>query len=367
MDQQWLRYLRYCATELFPQHAFARAWNYKDDLCMLGCAQLFKVTGEAVYRDAMLRCADALVDRQGELRHWHEEEHNLDTISFGKSLLAMYELTQEESYLAAALKVWHHLDSHPRTKTGNYWHKDIYPYQVWLDGLYMGLPFSARCMELTGTDGYADIIRQFENVHELLWVKETGLYLHAWDESRSSEWADPQTGRSPSYWLRAEGWYLMALVDCYEVLSRHMDAERLKALLVEALNGLAPYQDKETGMYLQLIDRADLAQNYPETSGSAMVAYALAKGTRLGMLGPDAARQSEHIMEGIRRRYLTAADGVDTLHGICASAGLGPGPDHRTDRDGTPRYYLSEKQIADNQHGYAACMMACAQIMELKR
>lgn len=366
MNEQWQRYFHHYATSLFPQLSARKRWCYNHDLCMIGCKMLLDETNDDVYRRAILACGAALADENGHMPGWNSAEHNLDTISFGKSLLVLHEVTHNKAYLQAALMVWRHLDSHPKVSTGNYWHKDIYPNQVWLDGLYMALPFSARCMELTQTQGYDAILAQFANVRRRLWVDEKKLYLHAWDESRLAEWADPETGCSPSFWLRAEGWYLMALVDCYEIISRHQEAAVLQTLLQEAIDGLLPYQDKASRMFLQVIDRADLPNNYPETSGSAMVAYALLKGTRLGMLPKTAAAKGEEILEGIRETYLADTADEPTLCGICASAGLGPGPDHRTDRDGSPAYYLSEKQIPDNYHGAAACMMACAELLHLQ-
>ncbi len=109
------------------------------------------------------------------------------------------------------------LADYPRTVTGNFWHKDIYPDQVWLDGLYMGMPFYAACLAENGENHWDDILDQFTAAHKLLWDEQLGLYRHANDCSRKMEWADPITGQSPVVWLRAEGWFLMALADTYEI------------------------------------------------------------------------------------------------------------------------------------------------------
>lgn len=364
MHEQWQQYFRHYANTLFPQFAAATHWNYKDDICMLGLGMLHAQTGDPVYRDALLACGRELTDENGVLSYWDDNDHNLDTISFGKSLLVLHAATGNPAYYERALAVWKHLEGHPCVSTGNYWHKQIYPHQVWLDGLYMALPFSARCMEMTGEEAYDEILNQFANVRKYLWVEDKQLYIHAWDESRESDWADPVTGQSPCFWLRAEGWYLMALTDCYEILSRHTEqAKQLADLLREAIDGVMPYQDADTHMFMQLIDRADLADNYPETSGSAMIAYAMLKGARLGMLPADYAAKGAEILDGIRARYLNTENGALVLRGICGSAGLGPGPDNRTDRDGSPEYYLSEKQKPDNLHGAAPCMMACSELL----
>ena len=364
MNAQWLTYFENYAEKLFPAFAAPDTWNYKDDICMVGEEMLWQVTGSEVYRRSMLKCGEALCTPEGRLRHWDDDVHNLDFVSLGKSLWVLYRLTGSEAIHEEIRRVRRNLAGHPRTKTtGNYWHKNIYPWQVWLDGLYMALPFQAQCDIDSGATDFSDIFDQFRQVRAHHYVKETGLYLHAWDESRQMEWCDPETGLSRCYWLRAEGWLLMAMCDCYELLrDRTPDAKLFGELLCEAIRGILPYQDAKTKMFLQLIDRKDLPDNYPETSGSAMVAYALMKGARLGLLDPEYAEKGVEILEGIRVNELRG-DNPPVLYGICSSAGLGPGPDNRPDRDGTPRYYLSEKQIPDNQHGTAACMMAAAECL----
>ncbi|MBQ9196995.1 MAG: glycoside hydrolase family 88 protein [Clostridia bacterium] len=364
MNDQWLAYFRHYAEKLAPAFALKGPWNYKDDITMLGQEMLLRETGEAVFRQSILKCGEALCDGQGHLRRWDDEAHNLDFVSLGKSLWVLYRLTGNPVIHEEILKVRQNLSGHPRVSSGNYWHKDIYPNQVWLDGLYMALPFQAETDIDCGRPDFSDIFDQFRQVRAHHYVPETGLYLHAWDESRQMDWCDRATGLSPCYWLRAEGWLLMAMCDLYELVrDRTPEAAYFIELLQEALDGLLPYQDAETGMFYQLIDRKDLPDNYLETSGSAMAAYAMLKGARLGMLDSAYAAQGADILEGIRRTYLKE-EGVPVLYGICASAGLGPGPDHRTDRDGTPRYYLSEKQIPDNQHGAAPCMMAAAECLK---
>ena len=173
------------------------------------------------------------------------------------------------------------------------------------------------------------------------------------------EWCNKESGKSKCVWLRAEGWFLMAMVDTYEIARKHTKlSENLIPMLKNAIDRLLVYKDEKTNMFYQLVDEKNMEGNYPETSGSAMVAYALMKGERLGMLRAGYGKIGEEILDGIRRTYLKSEDGFLHLYGICASAGLGPGPDNRRDRDGSPRYYLSEKQGLDNQHGAAACMMA---------
>ena len=358
----WMQYFEQFLDRQFVRFLNEKPWNYKDDLCVIGGHDLALATGDAVWDSYARRYAEHLMDAEGNIQNWKATESNIDKVSFGKSLMILRDLTGDERYAEAVRRVYATLAPYPRTVTGNFWHKSIYPNQVWLDGLYMGMPFYARVLDETGADGWDDILDQFQSAHKLLWDERLGLYMHACDCSREAEWADPVTGRSPSVWLRAEGWFLMALCDTYELAVKHTTrAPELSALLKNALDGILKYQVPETKMLLQVVDRADVPGNYSETSGSAMVAYALMKGARLGMLPAAYGDRGSELLDGIRDTYLRReADGIH-LYGICASAGLGPGPDHRTDRTGTVAYYLSEKQMTDNQHGAAACMMAVSE------
>lgn len=328
-------------------------WNYKDDLIVLGTYDMFCATGDLFYRDAIFRVTDGLLNGDDV-----PLTYNLDEISAAKTDLIFEQLTGQERFRRRRLQKLESLRSHPRTASGNFWHKNIYPGQVWLDGLYMAMPVYLR--DPANAD---DAMRQFEAVRRILYSEKTHLYLHAWDEDKRQEWADPQTGLSPCVWLRAEGWLLMALADCYALMPRPEQSARLAQLLQEALDGLIPYQDPKTSMFLQLVDRPDLPGNYPETSGSAMVAYALMKGSRLGMLRPGSFRLGAGILQGIADTQLTLKNDRLVLGGVCASAGLGSGPDNRTDRDGSPEYYLSEAVRPDNQHGVGACMMAYSEFL----
>lgn len=362
MSTQWLKYFRWYLVVFFPNLLIQYQWNYKHDLCVMGADRLYQATGEGAFRQAVLAAAPWLVDLQGNLCAWTPAEFNADKISFGKSLSVLFRYTGDLTYQELMHQVYTSLARYPRTSKGGFWHKDIYPHQVWLDGLYMILPFYAERAGANLNRIYSDIIDQFRAAKQVLFDARSNLYLHAYDESRREAWADPVTGRSPCVWMRAVGWHLMALADCYEVMKRSgFDCESLAQLLLEALDGLWPYLDVDSGMFLQLVDRADLPGNYPETSGSAMVAYACLKGSRLGMLSPHYAVRGHVMLEAIKRNNLREVCGQLHLYGICASAGLGAGPDHRTDRDGSAAYYLSEPQMTDNQHGAAACMMAVAE------
>ena len=311
----WLTYFKQYLNDIFPCFLAEKPWNYKDDLCVKGADDLACATGDRSWLQPVLANASYLMRPDGSVINWQTGEHNIDKVSFGKSLQILYYVTGDTRYADAVNKAFRNLDDYPRTATGNFWHKDIYPDQVWLDGLYMGMPFYARCLAETGENRWDDIIDQFKSAHKLLWNEKLGLYIHANDCSRKAEWADPLSGQSPAVWLRAEGWFLMALVDTWQIAKDQTPrAAELVPLLKNALEGILKYQVQETKMFLQVVDRADLPGNYSETSGSAMVAYSLMKGARLGILpGPYGERGSE-ILDAIRDIYLIEEDGAYHLH-----------------------------------------------------
>ncbi len=297
----WLEYFKEFLSGAFPRYLAEKPWNYKDDLCVLGAEDLARATGDTSWTRYILGNASHLLDPEGRIKNWDGVESNLDKISFGKSLRVLRDLTGEGAYAVAMDRVFAALKPYPRTETGNFWHKSIYPNQVWLDGLYMAMPFYAKVLDETGGEGWDDILNQFQSAHRLLWNEDLGLYMHACDCSREAEWADRETGRSPAVWLRAEGWFLMALADVYELARKHTPrAGELSELLRRALKGLLKYQVPETRMFLQVVDRADLKDNYSETSGSAMAAYALMKGARLGMVEEAWGVRGSEVLDGIR-------------------------------------------------------------------
>lgn len=360
----WLKYFtKYLETD-FPHFLADKAWNYKDDLCVVGAANLADATKDTSWNQYITANRKWLIDDAGNVANWIEGENNIDKISFGKSLMILRDLTGKAKYAQAVDRAYAFLKQYPRTITGNLWHKDIYPNQVWLDGLYMAMPFYARYIAETGENRWDDIMDQFRSAHKLLWNEKTGLYFHGCDVSRKMDWADPETGCNSATWLRAEGWYMMALVDVYELAAANTKrARELATLLKQGLDGILQYQDNKTSMFLQVVDLADFPGNYPETSGSAMIAYALMKGARLGMLPKEYWDKGNQVLDGIRDTYLKNEGGRYHLYGICASAGLGAGPDlhNRKDRTGKADYYISEAQMVDNQHGSAACMMAVSE------
>ena len=346
---------------------YKQYWNYEDGVVLTGYEALYRADGDSACRDFVIRYLEKVISPEGEITNYPMDKYNIDSTNCGRVLFFALDETGDERYRKAADFLTKRLETHPRCSCGNFWHKEIYPEQVWLDGLYMAQPFrTAYDMRFGGMRTTPDIVRQFENVRKYLYDADKHLYYHACDLAKQQPWADRETGRSPNFWLRSMGWYLMALIDCIDWMDEQLYESRrtLTDLFREAMAGILPYADPETGLFYQVIDRADVPGNYPETSGSAMVIYARLKGVRLGLLdGEVHLAPALAAFDGLTRKYLKQAeDGSWHLHGICAVAGLGPGEK----RDGSVAYYLSEPVVADDSKGAGAYLMAFAEALRAK-
>ncbi len=346
--------------------AFAKTdrnmWNYEDGCVLIGLTALYGATGDERLLQAVKTFIDRYVNAAGEIRLYQKEEYNLDFIPSGRALFTLYRITGEERYRKVIEQLMEQLRSQPRTRSGSFWHKRIYPNQVWLDGLYMAMPFYTLYENSFGNGaGYADVLSQFETVRRRLFDPQTRLHYHAWDESRTAFWADPATGLSQNFWSRAIGWHLMALADVYECWPADVPGrERLAELWAEAVDGALPYRDTKTGLFYQLAALADAKGNYLETSASLMAAYSLYKGVRLGVFQSDEyLSAAEEILCAVETRQMAMENGTLHLGGICKGAGLGPEGNNR--RDGSAAYYVSEKTVDDEQKGVGVLMMACAE------
>ena len=347
-------------------HNFKDYWNYEDGCVLIGCVQLYKVTKDTYFKSFILRYMEDFIRPDGGINGYNREEYNIDSINAGKVLFFLYEETGEEKYRHAIDTLMQQLAAHPRTKCGNFWHKNRYPNQIWLDGLYMAQPFyMANETQFNQKQGYYDILKQFENVRKYLFNEEKKLYYHAYDEAKIQYWANKETGLSPNFWLRSMGWYLMALIDTMEEMSKEIFElyKRLEELFKEAVKGILQYQEKESKLFYQVIDKAEIDGNYLETSGSAMIAYALLKACRNGVLLKEKYQPvGEEILTQLAKLKLVEKDGKIQLSGICSVAGLGPGKD----RDGSAFYYLSEKVVCNDPKGVGPFMMAYAQWLMLR-
>ena len=337
-------------------------WNYEDGCILKGCADLYKTDGGAALRDYVVSYLEKVIAPDGRITNFQTDKYNIEAINCGKVLFFALDQTGDVRYRKAAEFLNERLKTHPRCACGNFWHKEIYPDQIWLDGLYMAQPFRVEYdMRFGGKKDAGDVARQFMNVRRYLYDDRKQLYYHACDLAKVQPWADKATGKSPNFWLRSMGWYLMALIDCIELLDMQLYEHwrALADLFTEATEGILRWQDPESLLFYQVIDRADVDGNYLETSGSSMVIYSLLKGVRLRVLDEEkylAAAKSafENLTE---TKLRVDPEGRWHLHDICEVAGLGPG----NKRDGSVAYYLSEPVVADDAKGVGPYWMALSE------
>ena len=338
------------------------SWNYIDGCMIKAVLELYHIRKDPKYLEFADRFIDYFVQEDGSITSYDPKEYNLDNVNAGKTLFDLYELTGKEKYRKAIDTIYSQLKSQPRTSTGNFWHKQIYPNQIWLDGLYMAQPFYMQ-YELTYNKGKNchDSYQQFLNVYRLMRDLRNGLYYHAYDDSRQSFWCDKVTGLSDNFWLRALGWYAMALIDTVEIMPDSMAEEKgeLSRFYRELIDSMLPYQDEETGMFYQVVNRGGISPNYLETSGSAIFAYAIMKSVRLGLLSSSYFAYGKKAFEGNCQKYLSEKDGELQLGGICLVAGLG----NKEKREGTFDYYMREPIVQNDAKGVAPLVLAYVEIL----
>lgn len=338
-------------------------WNYIDGCMITGILELFEITGETRFLDFADRFLSGFVEEDGHIRTYDPEEYSLDNVNPAKNLFSLYDLTGKEKYRKATERVRSQLSTMPRTPEGNFWHKLIYPNQVWLDGIYMALPFYMEYEKrFDAQKDCPDICQQIANVEIRMRDPETGLYYHGYDASRKMYWADPDTGCSPNFWLRAEGWFILGLVDVLEImkdLPMQAESVHLQHMLLDLAKALSKYQDP-SGLWYQLIALPELEGNYLETSGTALISAALLKAVRLGFLPESFRAVGEKAFYGIVDHRLTKnADGTPCVTGICLVAGLG-GEQHR---DGSVAYYLSEPVVQNDAKGVGPLLLAYTEML----
>ena len=332
-------------------------WEYIDGCMIKAIMEMYAITKDEKYFAFADAFIDAKVFEDGSIEGYNVEEKNIDNVNAGKTLFELYDLTGKEKYRKAIDLIYSQIKDMPRTEAGNFWHKNIYPNQVWLDGMYMGQPFYMEYeTRFNNKKNYEDIYNQFKNVIEIMRDPKTGLYYHAYDSSREMFWCDKVTGLSQNFWLRALGWYSMALLDTLDKADKSEEkiCTLLKDAFVDLMDAMLKYQD-ESGMWYQVVNFGGMDRNYLETSGSSIMAYALLKGVRLGYLPAEYAQYGKKAFDGVCEKYLTTDEKGDLhLDGICLVAGLG-GAAHRP---GTYDYYMSEPIVKDDAKGVGPFLLA---------
>lgn len=331
-------------------------WTYDQGVILKGIEGLWKQTGEGKYFDYMQKSMDHFVENDGAIRTYKKEDYNLDNVLCGRILLTLYKVTKNEKYYKAALTLRDQLRQQPRTNEGGFWHKKIYPNQMWLDGLYMAEPFYAEWASTFKEDAdFNDIANQFIIIEKHARDSKTGLLYHGYDESKKQAWANKTTGLSPNFWARAMGWYGMALVDALPYFPEdHPKRQELVGILDKFATAITKVQDPKSGLWWDVLNFPNRKGNYEEASASCMFVYTLAKAVRLGYLPSLYLNAAKKGYAGITKKFIANVHGQTKLLGTVGVSGLGGNPY----RDGSYEYYIKEKVVTNDPKGVGAFLLA---------
>lgn len=336
-------------------------WSYPTAIVLEGTEKLYEKTGNKEYYNYITKFGDTMVKEDGTIVSYDLSKYNIDMLNCGNVLLYLYEKEKKEKYLKALQTLRSQIDGQPRTSEGGFWHKKIYPNQMWLDGLYMGEPFYANYTHefSKGADAekaYDDIVNQFDLIQKHLLDKKTGLLYHAWDESKEQAWANKETGLSPNFWSRAMGWYGMAIVDVLDYLPQnHPGRAKLISYLKSYTDAVIKVQDKETGLWYQVLDKGADKGNYLEATGSSMFVYVMMKSVNKGYLPTSYKAYAKKGYDGIIKNLISVDEnGVVNLNKCCAVAGLGGTPY----RSGSYEYYVNEEIRSNDPKGTGPFILA---------
>jgi unsaturated rhamnogalacturonyl hydrolase len=336
-------------------------WAYEEGVVLDGMAAQWHVSADGRDFKYIKAAVDKYIGADGSIKGYPVEAHSLDNIEMGRAVMLVYRVTQEPKYYKAAKFIHDQLAVQPRTASGAYWHKQIYPNQIWLDGAYMAEPFRAAYAATFQEPGdFDDIAKELLVMDAKMRDPKTGLLKHGLDESKAMPWADKTTGLSPEAWARAMGWYGVALVDVLDWFPKdHPARPKLIAALNRTAVAIVNYQDKPTGLWWQVLDQGARPGNFLETSASSMFVYTLAKGARMGYLPLADEAAAKRGWDGIQKKFVTTdADGTVTLHGTVKVGGLGGKPY----RSGMYEYYIGEKVIDQDGKGVGAYLLAGSEI-----
>ena len=335
-------------------------WSYVMGIEMEGMLDTYEHNkeGNNAILDYLKEYPAKMIDEKGNITGYKYEDFNLDNVRTAKFILRMHNLFPTKGTEKALKTLFKQLQNQPRTKEGVYWHKAIYANQVWLDGIFMGLPFycnyAVQTLKPKKAEKYLnDAVDQMVKTDYRTYDEKTQLWKHAWDETHQQFWANKEDGKSQHCWARALGWYVMAMTECLDAMpENYARRQEVIDLLNKAMKSVVKYQDKKTGVWYDVLDvKSD--KNYLESTASSMFAYVLLKGYRKGYLSEEYLKAGVKAYNGILKQFIKVnADKTISLTRCCAVSGLGPGPGPYVKkpnykRDGSFEYYMSEP-IRDN-------------------
>lgn len=345
----------------FPVYAPSR-WNYEYGFFMLGAYKLGRQISEPAFKFYAQRWLDDFITDDGQFKKgvYLMDEYKLDDILPGRLALELYADTQEKKYKAIADTLISQLVHQPKTSEGGYWHKEIYPNQMWLDGVFMADVFAMQYARIFNSPEWFDeAVHQIELIFSHTFDKETGLMYHGWDESKNPVWAHPQKGTSPEFWGRAIGWYLMALVECLEYIPiHHPDRSKLINILQEVSAGVKRYQDNSSSLWYQVLNKSGEPGNWIETSCSAMFVYAFAKGNRLGILDKTFKESALRAFNSLLDQFVY----VDNQGNLHLDQTVKIGTLNPKNSKGDYQYYITTERRINDYKGLAALLFASIEL-----
>lgn len=366
VDLPWSQRMLLSEMKRFPEawmldYNKTPKWSYPTAIVLEGAERIFEQTGNQEYYQYISTFGETMIKEDGSIVSYDISKYNIDMLNCGNVLLYLYQKEKKDKYLKALQTLRSQIDGQPRTSEGGFWHKKIYPNQMWLDGLYMGEPFYAHYTRVftKGADAekaYDDIVNQFDLIQKHLLDQKTGLLYHAWDESKEQQWADKKTGLSPNFWSRAMGWYGMAMVDVLDYLPQnHPGRARMLAYLKSYSDAVIKVQDRETGLWYQVLDKGGEKGNYLEATGSSMFVYTMKKAVNKKYLPKSYEAYAKKGYNGIIKHLITVDEnGMVNLNRCCAVAGLGGNPY----RSGSYEYYINEEIRSNDPKGTGPFILA---------
>lgn len=359
---EWLTYseMRRVPHSYLLDFSSKPKWSYVMGIEMEGMLDTYEhyKEGNNAILDYLKEYPAKMIDEKGNITGYKYEDFNLDNVRTAKFILRMHNLFPTKGTEKALKTLFKQLQNQPRTKEGVYWHKAIYANQVWLDGIFMGLPFycnyAVQTMKPKKAEKYLnDAVDQMVKTDYRTYDEKTQLWKHAWDETHQQFWANKEDGKSQHCWARALGWYVMAMTECLDAMpENYARRQEVIDLLNKAMKSVVKYQDKKTGVWYDVLDvKSD--KNYLESTASSMFAYVLLKGYRKGYLSEEYLKAGVKAYNGILKQFIKVnTDKTISLTRCCAVSGLGPGPGPYVKkpnykRDGSFEYYMSEP-IRDN-------------------
>lgn len=336
-------------------------WSYDQGVILKGIEAVWKLNGKGEYFKYIQHSMDFYVKDDGSIKDYKKADFNIDNINNGKVLMMLYNVTRKEKYKKAIDLLYSQFAEHPRTKEGSFWHKKVYPWQVWLDGLYMGQPFYAEYAKMANQQNvFDDIASQFINIEKHTRDAKTGLLYHGWDESKTQQWANKETGTSANFWGRALGWYGMAMVDVLDYFPlNNPKRDSIINILNRFTTAITKVQDKKSGLWYDVVDMPNNPKNYKEASASCMLVYTLAKAVRNGYIPVSFLKNAKKGYDGIVKEFIEVdANGQTNLKGTVSVSGLGGKPY----RDGSFEYYMSEPVVVNDPKGMGAFILASTEM-----